>query len=48
MIYTIRKSTTQFLHTRDDGNGNTDIASLFKTTYSYLYNGESTPVHKVG
>ena len=46
-IIKIRKSTTQLPSIMDDCNDNTYIVSLFKTTYSNLYNSVSTPVHIV-
>ena len=46
-IFKIRKSTTQLPSIIDDCDDNTYIVSLFKTTYSDVYNIVSTPVHIV-
>ena len=46
-IVKIRKSTTQLPSIMDDCDDDTYIVSLFKTTYSDLYNSVSTPVHMV-
>ena len=46
-ILKIRKYSTQLPSINDDCDDNTYIVSIFKSTYSDLYNSVSTPVHIV-